>query len=126
MLFEVKETTERIIDYIIQKGEIIFFDRYKGFDVYEDEADSKYLFIFFKDINKDLKTMQRFFRISPSELSIFEEEYKKFKDAPTVKYKKILDLKNLNDDLKNIYDENRIFFMSSNITFDEWLQMNET
>ena len=38
---------------------------------------------------------------------------------------KILDLKNLNDDLKNIYDENRIFFMSSNITFDEWLQMNE-
>ena len=78
MLFEVKETTERIIDYIMQKGEIIFFDRYKGFDVYEDEADSKYLFIFFKDINKDLKTMQRFFRISPSELSIFEEEYKKF------------------------------------------------
>lgn len=127
MKFTIEDNLKRVINYSSQNGESVVYDKFEGFNVVEDENKPNELLIYFKDINKDLSVVQRYYIINRSELPSLKEIYNLYKDKPKEIYDRMLSLKNdINnrDDMENVYNKNKLFFISINISLKDWFQFH--
>lgn len=116
--FTVEDSTERSINSIQQGNELIIIDKFDGFQVVEEENNDK-IFIYFKDIDRNLKEMNRYYVVdSLQRVDNIKKMYEKYDSIS--RYKKLLELASLNN--SSSYKENEDFFISSNITEREWNQ----
>lgn len=116
--FTVEDSTERSINSIQQGNELIIIDKFNGFQVVEEENNDK-IFIYFKDIDRNLKEMNRYYIVdSLQRVNNIKKMYEKYDSIS--RYKKLLELASLNN--SSSYKENEDFFISSNITEREWNQ----
>lgn len=124
--FTIEDNLERVVNYDMSGNELVIYDKFEGFNVVEDEDIDDGLAIWFKDISRDLSVVQRYFNIDKKELPFIKDYYNKYKNNPTGKYIKLLELKKQGhpgmEISKDVYFNNRCFFISSNITLNEWFQ----
>ena len=116
--FTVEDSTVRDISTLQQGEELIIIDKFDGFQVVEEENNDK-IFIYFKDIDRNLKEMNRYYVVdSLQRVDNIKKMYEKYDSIS--RYKKLLELASLNN--SSSYKENEDFFISSNITEREWNQ----
>ena len=116
--FTVEDSTVRDISTLQQGEELIIIDKFDGFQVVEEENSDK-IFIYFKDIDRNLKEMNRYYVVdSLQRVDNIKKMYEKYDSIS--RYKKLLELASLNN--SSSYKENEDFFISSNITEREWNQ----
>lgn len=122
--FIIKENLRRVVDYEVQGSEVILKDRFEGYNIVEDSESSK-LSIYFRDIDRNLNVVQRFFEIDRNDMDSFVNIFSQYEDKPTDRYVMMLKLKKLCAGIEaaeNIYNNNYLFFVSGNVTLKEWIQ----
>ena len=117
--FTIEEKLERNIETIFQGKEIIMVDQFTEFNLMEGENNPENLYVYYKDIKRDLNIMERYFTIKKYEKESFEKE---FALSPTERYKKMLSLKMENTNKEETYKRNKLFFVAANVTLKEWEQ----
>lgn len=125
--FTIEDNIERVITHNTQNNEVVVLDCFKGFNVVEVEDDNNVFLLYFKDVNRNLEVVQRYFKVEKNRLTNIKKNFFEYEENPTERYLKLMDYKNLStskDKSEEIYLINEDFFISCNITNKEWLQFS--
>lgn len=118
MRFTIEDNIERHIECLND----VIIDYVSGYNLFEDENREDEVIVYFEDINKDGEVMKRYFDLPRKELPDFKNTFKKYGNNYEKRYKKMLDLKSPQPE--DIYNQNKLFFIASNISLKEWIQFN--
>lgn len=119
-MFIIDNTLNKSITTVNQNNEIVIFEQYNGYIIKENEDTCR---ICFKDINKDLQDMDRYYIVQSNEIPAIKKQYELYSDQEEKVYNHMLELKhNVTNDGKpeGVYNRNKAFFISQNISKKEW------